>query len=58
MFDLYELKISIKVEMKNLDIVSEEDDEDREKVFVKSVRQIHANLSNMEEKQLQSYLKT
>ena len=43
MFDLYELKMTIKENMKGLDIqITEEDPGEAE--FVKNVRKIHANL--------------
>ena len=43
MFDLYELKMTIKENMKGLDIqITEEDPDETE--FVKNVRKIHANL--------------
>ena len=58
MFDLYDLKMEIQSEIKELDIeLKINEAEEREEAFVRNVLNLHANLSNMDENSLIKVLK-
>lgn len=48
MFDLFEMKVRIKADMKNLGKYEEFEQEDEEKNFVSEVVRMHAALTKME----------